>query len=1437
MAILISGIESTELFVGSRDEPRQVVRVYLAQEDLSPRGGPVRVSISGSGVSTPEPTEVSLGPGERNRAVEVGIVVPEGAASGTVLRVIVSVEGDFGRVDRPDPITIAEPGWTMYMVSHFHFDPVWWNTQSNYTEDWKGWAMPRLTFQTSAFGLMDEHIAHALRDPDYTFVIAELDYLKPYWDSRPEQRGTIRRLLAEGRLEVMGGTYNEPSTNLSGIEATARSAVYGAGFQRGVMGADPQSAWQLDVFGHDPQFPSLMASAGLTSTAWARGPFHQNGPTFDYLGDYPLFFSRTGPFRGSDTIRDPKRMQFPSEFEWISPSGAGLMTSYMHNHYLSGWSIDAAATLEEAEASAYELFLLMKQVTATKNLILPFGTDFAIPSQWVTDIHRDWARKYVWPRFITGIPRDFFAAVRAELAAEGRVLTPQTRDMNPVWTGKDVSLIDTKQAQRAIETALVDAEKFATLAALRGAPYPESQLDLAWRQVFFGAHHDAVTGTGSDQVYVDLLGSWREASDIALSLRAQALTDLSKNIDTSGGGVPLVVANPLAIARTDVVHADVIVPWGDGGFRLLGPDDQDVAFVVDDLERSEGCSTATITFVATDVPSLGVAVHRLVADSAELPQWRRDDSGLGAENAHFSIEIDPSRGGALSRITHRGTGKELLAKGRVGSEILVYGEYPQHPNMGEGPWMLVPNGDVVGAAEQVAHETWTLTSPVGTVVGARGKVDDVLYVQTHTLWNGVDRVDGTTRVEQYGGSDKLVRLRLPAAVHGGRPVVEVGEAVIGRAFGYPDVDSAIAPWTLDTPSNRWFGLGSTARVVAGSGAERRAEALGVAEVVIHAPDDPVSGARDLVVALASVGVTATVTAASGPRYGNLDVDSNLPDVRIAVGHPDDNSFVESVLDSADPAYRTEFDRQLQGDPIAILWVPAQRTRQSRLVPMADLRGIRDLPVLIAAGAGGAGSTAAVSALIADLADATIELPQPVGSTQLEGLEEFSVGVINRGTPGSVVDASGALHLSLLRSSTGWPSGVWIDPPRRTVPDGSSFHEQHWTHDFEYSIIAGSGDWREAGFVAHGHAFNHPLASTVADSHEGEIPRVASLLSVEPADRVNLVALKLAGNPIAEGRTVSGTRRGITLRLTETSGASVDAVVNLPGGWVTAQRANLLEKPIGELPITGTELRVRIGAAEIATITGLPAGTPVATRSVVSTDGASHYSRYWLHNRGAAPGGFVPVSVHFARRTAPGGAQRSVDVTIASNRVETVSTGSLELVIPPGWTVNPREYEYRVPPGGYVSVPVTITAADDATPGTYGVTARISDSEGSVVEDIVRVVVDGGRAVPQEASPELEIEVVEPQIALRRGAPATGSVRLRNMTPGTISAELHVIAPFAAWAAVDEPRVFVHLDAGEERTVSIPLFGRIPRGTYWILPKLMWNGEVAYAPSIPLVVSE
>ena len=84
------------------------------------------------------------------------------------------------------------------------------------------------------------------------------------------------------------------------------------------------------------------------------------------------------------------------------------------------------------------------------------------------------------------------------------------------------------------------------------------------------------------------------------------------------------------------------------------------------------------------------------------------------------------------------------------------------------------------------------------------------------------------------------------------------------------------------------------------------------------------------VALVRAGVTATCSSADKPRYGDLAVDSNLPDARIALGGPDQNAFTAAVLADADPVYAEELERQLYGAGAARVWVPRRGVADRRV---------------------------------------------------------------------------------------------------------------------------------------------------------------------------------------------------------------------------------------------------------------------------------------------------------------------------------------------------------------------------------------------------------------------------------------------------------------------------------------------------------------------------
>ena len=325
-------------------------------------------------------------------------------------------------------------------------------------------------------------------------------------------------------------------------------------------------------------------------------------------------------------------------------------------------------------------------------------------------------------------------------------------------------------------------------------------------QLAYGAHHDAITGSESDQVYLDLLTGWRDAWELGRAARDNALALHLQRRRRAGGGV-----EPVGAQAHRRRHGAT------GRARRV---------------RACGCSTPTATSCRRssstaagrsagwprDVPSLGWRAYRLAAGDAGC--------GLGAVgrateigNEHYRLRVDPARGGGVS-LAGRTTGRELIADGQVGNELAVYDEYPAHPQAGEGPWHLLPKGPVVvsSGAGGVGAGLPRRRSGSGSSCAA-GSASCCATRRRLTLWHGVARVDCRTTIDEFTGDDQLLRLRWPCPVPGAMPVSEVGDAVIGRGFGLlhepgtdESVDTAKHPWTLDNPAYGWFGLSSAVRV-------------------------------------------------------------------------------------------------------------------------------------------------------------------------------------------------------------------------------------------------------------------------------------------------------------------------------------------------------------------------------------------------------------------------------------------------------------------------------------------------------------------------------------------------------------------------------------------------------------------------------------------------
>ncbi|MFL6123127.1 NEW3 domain-containing protein, partial [Actinophytocola sp.] len=476
----------------------------------------------------------------------------------------------------------------------------------------------------------------------------------------------------------------------------------------------------------------------------------------------------------------------------------------------------------------------------------------------------------------------------------------------------------------------------------------------------------------------------------------------------------------------------------------------------------------------------------------------------------------------------------------------------------------------------------------------------------------------------------------------------------------------------------------------------------------------------------------------------------------------------------------------------------------------------------------------IQSVVEDLADHVIEVDSGVPGQ--EPYACWSVALLNRGLPGFAVDTAGTLHASLLRSCTGWPSGVWIDPPRRTVPDGSNFQLQHWTHEFRYAIAEGDGDWRAAEIADNSAEFSRPLhAVLTSEGGDRGLPSRGSLLRAEPANRVRLGAVKAAGNPLTCGSaTPADPRNGLAVRVVAHTGAP--AFATLSSDVVALSEltsANLLEEP--GPPRSGIE----VAGCDAVTVLV----RPEASWSTVAGGSLGPeaepvqplYAKYWLHNRGPAPLGGLPVAVH----ATPG--ESGLSVSVASDATTVNLHGFVRVAAPDGWTVEPAELPFGLPPGGHLVTDVAVTPPCDADPGRYPVRVSAELAGAGVVPPSWQQVVEDVAVLSVEPVPrgDLISLVTDPApVRLRRGESGLLAVRVASAAGAPISLEAAVVSPWGTWEFIGPRAVGAEVPAHGE--VELAFDVTVPRwvapGKWWALVRVAGAGRLLYSPAVPLEVT-
>ncbi len=1034
------------------------------------------------------------------------------------------------------------------------------------------------------------------------------------------------------------------------------------------------------------------------------------------------------------------------------------------------------------------------------------GIDQSPPSAW---------HHTLMPTYRQGTYYDLMSTIHRECEEKGAHLPVTSRDMSLYHAATAVSRVDLKIANRLGENVLLDAEKFATIANLLGADYPEKALDKAWRQILCGQHHDSITGTHNEISFVDLMNSYRETLELGTDVLNRALEFIGRAVEPKGKGTPYVVYNALAWERTDV--ARMTVP-ANGGIELRDAQGKLVPFeaVAIQTDKRGKPKSVEIQFVAEALPSMGYRSYTVSDKDKPLPV-RKKAPGTAIENEFYRIEIDPARGGGIASLYDKMAKREVLnaAQGHAGNELAILEEVPyrnetQHEFYTTGLKMF--SGDSPASVESES-------GPISSTLRARyamGEHCDV--VQEITLYKGIKRIEFRTILVDVQREDYLYCVTFPTNLNGLTPVFDERFGVVARndSKNYLDFRTHQMVMFSDCAvyaANKWMEYGQCAQLRAG----RNAYAMSMIGLVTPKDKADVTAAEDLQRALVKKGVTCTPWFdKDGPHWGSYldhrDDDLLYTRFRISMGSRGRNAYTRKLLAAETADVKKAFEQRLKKIGFAFLLV--------KDAALADPTWPA-LPVLIIEAISAAALRKACAAALDGFAEnATIKLPADVdASGESHKVDDYGLALLNVGTYANSVEKGGVICM-ILGHTCRWYGGTNNFPEGYLIPENK-------THVYTYALYPHAGDWREAGTPRAGHEFNSPLLARRANPVANpSLPAEMSFLEVGPKNLI-VTAMKPFGNPMAAFQKLQtpDARDGIMLRVYDTEGVDSEARIAFRGGMSKACSANLLEEPQEQLELTGDSLTVKVPAYSIETFGFKPGklGRRLPGRSIGAEAEPVQpvWVRSWEHDAESMPMGYGAVVCSISRNVAEedNGRVLKIKVNAVNDYTDADVSGVAKVLVPEGWTVDPALIPFHLEPLGWRACDVTVRRPSADASGQIKLR---HEYEGQTFQDVLEI----GDAFDLDMAVE------------HRGD--TIAVTVTNPTHETVEAEVSLVTPIETWtpalvgnhAIADiSPRTQgLSLAPNSSATLEFTVTrladpALIPCDSYWAVAKLMSNGRI------------
>ncbi|MDR2056837.1 MAG: alpha-mannosidase [Dysgonamonadaceae bacterium] len=627
------------------------------------------------------------------------------------------------------PILYGQKEYKAYLVATAHFDTQWnWDVRES-IDDY----LYRTMVQN--FWLF-EHF------PNYVFNFegaVKYHWMKEYY---PAEYAKVKEYIKQGRWNVTGSTWDATDPNLPSAESFFRNILLGQEFYKKEFGLKTNDIYLPDCFGFGYLLPTIAAHSGLIGFStqklqWRKNPFY---------GEEKMPF-KIGLWQGLDGSRIMAVLD-----------AGGYGTSYYYDRVDTNKRIIDRA-IAGPNNTAYSYYGVGDR-----------GGSPTLPSVYSVE------------KSLTGNgPLEVISARASQLYEDYYPF--ENHPELEVFDGEllmDVHGVGCYTSQAAMKAfnrrneQLADAAERASVAAewLGGIEYPAEELRENWQRFLWHQFHDDITGTSIPRSYTF---SWNDEL-IAQTRFAESVTDavgaIGRALNTRVKGIPLVVYNPVAYERKDLVTAFVKMDKQPRGVEVTGPEGKTVPAQLLSWESGQ----AEILFAAQTKP-VSFSVYEVNAGTnSKSKALKVSDNTL--ENSIYKITLD--KNGDIGSLIDKRQNRELVKEGKS-FRLMVFTDnvstaYPAweiFKKTIDGPNVSITDNVEISVAE---------TGPIRASLRVeRTYGDSTRFVQYISLSEGAmdDRIDIRSELD-WAAKNALLKAEFPTTLSNEKASYDLGLGYVKR---------------------------------------------------------------------------------------------------------------------------------------------------------------------------------------------------------------------------------------------------------------------------------------------------------------------------------------------------------------------------------------------------------------------------------------------------------------------------------------------------------------------------------------------------------------------------------------------------------------------------------------------------------------------------------